>query len=238
VNFLAHLLLSPPTPDGRLGGLLGDFVKGPLKQAGYRLSVTQAIRLHRRVDSFTDTHPAVRAARSLVSPARRRFAGILVDVFFDHLLARRWECWHAAPLPQFAGLVYGELACTLHPVPPRFAAMAQIMAAQDWLGSYASTDGISLALERIRACSHYGRQCEWTCRGAEPGARRRPDWTSGQGVQRRAAPRQAHSRTGCHHKSRARRCKASPGPNPGFVLRMARDFSGGNASGVRSVNRP
>jgi acyl carrier protein phosphodiesterase len=149
VNFLAHLLLSPPTPDGRLGGLLGDFVKGPLEQAGYPPSVTQAIRLHRRVDSFTDTHPAVRAARSLVSPARRRFAGILVDVFFDHLLARRWECWHAAPLPQFADLVYGELACTLHPVPPRFAAMAQIMAAQDWLGSYASTDGVSLALERM-----------------------------------------------------------------------------------------
>ena len=149
MNFLAHLLLSPPTPDGRLGGLLGDFVKGPLDQAGYPPSVVQGIRLHRRVDSFTDAHPAVHAARNLVSPARRRFAGILVDIFFDHFLARRWERWHPDPLPRFAGLVYGELARTPHSVPPRFALMAPAMAAQDWLGSYASVDGISLALERM-----------------------------------------------------------------------------------------
>jgi acyl carrier protein phosphodiesterase len=149
VNFLAHLLLSPPTPDGRLGGLLGDFVKGPLERAGYPASVVQGIRLHRHVDSFTDAHPAVRVARGLVSPGRRRFAGILVDIFFDHFLARRWEHCHPDPLSRFAGLVYGELARTPHPVPPRFALMAPAMAAQDWLGSYASVDGISLALERM-----------------------------------------------------------------------------------------
>ena len=154
MNFLAHLLLSPPTADGRLGGLLGDFVKGPLEQAGYPSSVVEGIRLHRRVDSFTDAHPAVCAARNLMSPGRRRFAGILVDVFFDHFLARRWERWHPAPLPRFAALVYGELARTPHPIPPRFAAMAPAMAAQDWLGTYADIDGIALTLERMsrRSC--------------------------------------------------------------------------------------
>ena len=149
MNFLAHLLLSPPTPDGRLGGLLGDFVKGPLDQAGYPPGVTAGIRLHRRVDSFTDAHPAVQVARNLVSPGRRRFAGILVDIFFDHFLAQRWERWHAVPLPRFASTVYDELARTPHSVPSRFALMAPTMAAQDWLGSYASAVGISLTLERM-----------------------------------------------------------------------------------------
>jgi acyl carrier protein phosphodiesterase len=149
VNFLAHLLLSPPTADGRLGGLLGDFVKGPLTHAGYPPSVVDGIRLHRQVDTFTDAHPAVQAARNLVSPGRRRFAGILVDVFFDHFLARRWEHWHPAPLRRFADLVYDELARTPHPVPPRFAAMAPTMAAQDWLGTYANIAGIALTLERM-----------------------------------------------------------------------------------------
>ena len=89
-----------------------------------------------------------------------------------------------------------------------------------------------------RACSRYGRQCERAWQAAGLGGRRSSGWMPEQGVQRRHAARQARSRTGCHQKARARRCKSSPGVQPGCGLRLSRGHSGGNASGVRSVNRP
>ena len=75
MNFLAHLYLSPPTPDALLGSLLGDFVKGPVERAGYNAEITTAIRLHRAIDTFTDSHPIVLASKARISPARRRYAG-------------------------------------------------------------------------------------------------------------------------------------------------------------------
>jgi acyl carrier protein phosphodiesterase len=149
MNFLAHLYLSPPTPDAWLGSLLGDFVKGPLDASGYRGELHAAIRLHRAVDTFTDAHPVVREAKSLVSPARRRYAGILVDIFFDHFLAARWTDWHAAPLRDFADDVYASLARPSVPLPDRFGRLVPHLVAQDWLAGYASLDGIGLTLDRM-----------------------------------------------------------------------------------------
>ena len=149
MNFLAHLYLSPPTPDAWLGSLLGDFVKGPLDASGYGGEVHAAIRLHRAIDTFTDAHPTVRDARALVSPARRRYAGILVDIFFDHFLAARWTAWHEAPLRSFADDVYASLTRPSVPLPDRFGRLVPHLVAQDWLGEYATLDGIAITLERM-----------------------------------------------------------------------------------------
>lgn len=149
MNFLAHLYLSPPTPDAWLGSLLGDFVKGPLDAGGYGGELEAAIRLHRTVDTFTDAHPVVREAKALVSPARRRYAGILVDIFFDHFLAARWTAWHAAPLRDFADGVYASLARPSVPVPDRFGRLVPRLVAQDWLAGYATLDGIEITLDRM-----------------------------------------------------------------------------------------
>lgn len=149
MNFLAHLYLSPPTPDAWLGSLLGDFVKGPLDASGYGGELQAAIQFHRTVDTFTDAHPVVRHAKALVSPARRRYAGILVDIFFDHFLAARWTAWHAAPLRDFADDVYAALSQTSVPVPDRFGRLVPHLVAQDWLAGYATLEGIELTLDRM-----------------------------------------------------------------------------------------
>lgn len=149
MNFLAHLYLSPPTPDAWLGSLLGDFVKGPLDASGYRGELQSAIRLHRAVDTFTDAHPVVKKAKSLVSPARRRYAGILVDIFFDHFLAARWTAWHDDPLRTFADGVYASLSRPSVPVPDRFGRLVPHLVAQDWLTGYATLEGIALTLDRM-----------------------------------------------------------------------------------------
>ncbi len=134
MNYLAHLHLGGEAPSQLLGSLYGDFVKGPL--AGqWPADIEAAIRLHRRIDAFTDSHPLQAQARARFPLARRRYAGILLDLFFDHCLARNWSDYASEPLPAFTGRVYRVLAAE-PTLPGRLALIAPRMAAQDWLGSY------------------------------------------------------------------------------------------------------
>ena len=148
MNFLGHLALSPPEDDALLGSLLGDFVKGPLGDR-YPGPLGAAIALHRRIDSFTDAHPLVAASRARVGPAHRRYAGIMVDLYYDHFLARRWASYHDEPLAQFSARVYALLERRSEALPERLRAIAPRMAAHDWFGSYAEVDNIGRALEGI-----------------------------------------------------------------------------------------
>lgn len=134
MNYLAHLHLGGPQPGQLLGSLYGDFVKGPLV-GRFATEVEAAIRLHRRIDAFTDRHPLVRLAVARFPAERRRYAGILLDLFFDHCLARHWDDYADESLALFTGRVYGVLAAEAE-LPGRLALIAPRMAEQDWLGSY------------------------------------------------------------------------------------------------------
>lgn len=134
MNYLAHLHLGGDAPPQLLGSLYGDFVKGPL--AGqWPAAIEAAIRLHRRIDAFTDNHPLQARARARFPAERRRMAGMLLDLFFDHCLARDWSDFAAQPLDVFTAQVYRVLAAESE-LPGRLALIAPRMAAQDWLGSY------------------------------------------------------------------------------------------------------
>ncbi len=148
MNYLAHLYLSEANDDAWLGSLLGDFVKGPL-DGRYSETITQAIVLHRKIDSFTDSHPLVLRSKARISPTRRRYAGIMTDMFYDHFLARHWEDFHDEPLALFAGRIYRVLDKHHGILPERLQHMAPIMAQGDWLGSYADIDSIHSALNRM-----------------------------------------------------------------------------------------
>ncbi|MEG1629445.1 acyl carrier protein phosphodiesterase [Pseudomonas sp.] len=134
MNYLAHLHLGGQQPEQLLGSLYGDFVKGPL--AGrFSVSLEAAIRLHRQIDVFTDSHPLVLQSLGRFPRERRRYAGIILDVFFDHCLALHWQDYAEQPLEQFTGNVYQVLAAQAD-LPGRLAQIAPYMAADDWLGSY------------------------------------------------------------------------------------------------------
>ncbi|WAJ38695.1 ACP phosphodiesterase [Pseudomonas sp. GOM7] len=134
MNYLAHLHLGGDARAQLLGSLYGDFVKGPLDGRWPR-DIEAAIRLHRRIDAFTDSHPLQARARARFPLERRRMAGMLLDLFFDHCLARDWAAYAAQPLEHFTDRVYRVLAAE-PALPGRLALMAPRMAAQDWLGSY------------------------------------------------------------------------------------------------------
>ena len=148
MNFLAHALLSHATPELLIGGMLGDFVKGAVKDH-YHPEVRAGILLHRAIDRYTDAHPLVHASRARVSPARRRFAGVLVDVFYDHFLARHWQRYSAVPLEEFTHQVYATLLPHLAGFPERLQRILPRMAADDWLASYAEIESVDAALHGI-----------------------------------------------------------------------------------------
>ena len=85
MNYFAHLVLSQPTIESTVGNLLGDFARG-VDQSKLEPAVLAGLKNHRAVDRFTDSHPEISALRQCFSSKRRRFAGIALDVYFDHLL--------------------------------------------------------------------------------------------------------------------------------------------------------
>jgi acyl carrier protein phosphodiesterase len=134
MNYLAHLHLGGQRPAQLLGSLYGDFVKGVL--AGrFAPELEASIRLHRRIDAFTDSHPLILSALARFPTQQRRYAGIMLDVFFDHCLARDWHLHADMPLNVFTDNVYAVLRAEPE-LPGRLASIAPRMAAQDWLGSY------------------------------------------------------------------------------------------------------
>ncbi|WP_346838155.1 ACP phosphodiesterase [Microbulbifer sp. SAOS-129_SWC] len=148
MNYLAHLLLSGSDPDWRLGGLLGDFVKGPL--VGERPAAIEAgIRLHRRIDAGTDAHPAYRAALTLLDPHWRRYAGIALDIWFDHLLARKWPQRCPQPLDDFCDQCWRDFHARSRYIPPRAQAFVARAEQFKLLQGYREREVIERTLARV-----------------------------------------------------------------------------------------
>ncbi|MCU0863140.1 MAG: ACP phosphodiesterase [Planctomycetes bacterium] len=145
MNWLAHLRLSPPAPLLRLGNLAADFVQG-VDLATLHPELQRGIAMHRAVDRFVDAHPLVDSARARVPPPLRRFAGVLIDVYCDHFLARDWDRLGAGqPLDAFLGEVHAALRTHHELLPPALQRVAPRLCADGWIEGYAQLDG----LERV-----------------------------------------------------------------------------------------
>ena len=149
MNWLAHLFLSEPEVEHRLGNLLADLVKGKAR-AALPPGIQRGIACHQAIDAFTDTHAIVQRSKRRIGEEHGRFAGILVDMFYDHFLARNWEQYASMPLEQFTAEIYqsfrGYAAADL---PEEARDLLARMSTTDLLGSYASLTGIAAALRRL-----------------------------------------------------------------------------------------
>jgi acyl carrier protein phosphodiesterase len=156
MNYLAHAFLAGPIATDRIGGVIGDFVKGPLDPlpAGLGPDLAAGVALHRRIDSYADSHPAFRRSRARVSAQRRRVSGIMIDLFYDHFLALHWERVSASlpverSLVAFAAHTYRLIGAHPDPLPPAFMLVFERMSSHDWLASYRDADNVTLALDRM-----------------------------------------------------------------------------------------
>lgn len=148
MNYLAHLFLSSESPQAVAGAMLGDFVKGSRKDS-YPTDIRRGIELHRSIDTFTDAHEIVRDAKRLFSTERRRFAGILLDIFFDHFLAKNWSHYSEIELKQFTSQAYENLQRQEEWLTPDLAKVIPLMSREDWLGNYQRIDWVEFTLTRL-----------------------------------------------------------------------------------------
>ena len=148
MNWLAHLLLSEPTPAFRVGNLLPDLLPAAeLKRLPQEFQC--GIRRHLQIDAFTDSHPIVRRSVLLLGPAYRRFGGILTDMFYDHFLACDWRRYSEATLEDFSSTIYSSFESLRQDIPPAASLRLQQIKTADLLCSYREIDGIRCALDGI-----------------------------------------------------------------------------------------
>lgn len=148
MNYLAHFWLTDAAKLPLAGAILGDLVRGRL-EGKFPPALERSIRLHRRIDVLTDTHPLSLAARTEFAPGARRYAGILLDVLHDHCLARDWPRYSAEPLAEFAARAAQATAAEsagfarAGSSPPTAAQLRSLLL------SYAEETGIERALARV-----------------------------------------------------------------------------------------
>lgn len=159
MNLLAHVLLAWHTlgnTSGQecTGAVMADSFGGQ-KLADYPIGIRMGIRQHRDIDAFTDRHPGFARCRRLIAEAGapRFTAGILTDIFWDHVLASDWKTWGeplcGLDLEPFCDNVYSLLWLTKDCQSPGFASAAKWIAGRRWLSSYASLDGIERTLRGL-----------------------------------------------------------------------------------------
>ena len=151
VNHFAHLLLAQPTVESTVGNLLGDFARG-VNQKALSPAVLAGLQNHRAVDRFTDAHPLVREMRRSFSRERRRFAGIALDIYFDHLLLRHWSQFEQRDADQVIAGFYRRMAAGRSLMPKENMRHAtRRMIEFDWFGSYRQLDAVAESLDRVAA---------------------------------------------------------------------------------------
>jgi acyl carrier protein phosphodiesterase len=146
MNLLAHVYLSGNDPGIMVGNFMGDFVKGKDFRKRYPSPVVKGIELHRAIDSFTDDHSIVDKSKSRLRPTYRHYSGVIVDMFYDHFLAKNWSSFHHEPLPDFAEKTYRIIGQHASMLPQEAIHMMPYMVKGNWLVNYANVEGIQRAL--------------------------------------------------------------------------------------------
>ena len=148
MNHLAHLFLADDDAESLIGNLAGDFVKGHL---GGRFSpgVEAGIVRHRRIDRFTDEHPATVALRRVLIPDHGHYARVIVDLFIDHFLACRFEEIGREPLEAFLARTFSKIDPHAGTLPGALKQVYPRMRDEGWLLSYRHVKGIETALRNM-----------------------------------------------------------------------------------------
>src|SRR5438477_7550679 len=131
-----------------LGGIVADFARPPVV-ATLPAAVQEGIRLHRLIDGFTDRHPIVQGSISRIAEKFHWFSGIIIDIYYDHILARDWSRYSAEPLEAFADRAYDAIEAQLEFIPEEGREFARRFIDDDRLVQYGTIEGITNTLSRV-----------------------------------------------------------------------------------------
>ena len=160
MNYLAHLYLSGDSDEIKLGNFIGDYVKGN-KYLNYPEKVAYGIRMHRSIDSFTDSHADVRECNKLLKPGFGRHAGIVSDIFFDHFLASRFHEYSSYTLRQFSKQVHSVFISNFGLLPLRVKQFLPFLIQHKRLESYAMRETMFHVLEIMSRRTSLPSNSQW-----------------------------------------------------------------------------
>ena len=158
MNHFAHLVLAQPTVESTVGNLLGDFARG-VDHTALPASIQAGLRNHRMVDRFTDSHPLVMDMKRGFSARRRRFAGIALDIYFDHLLLTHWNRFEERGLEESIAGFYQRMDEGQKMMPhDNMRRATRRMIDHDWFGSYRDLDAVAESLDRVAGRIRFANQ--------------------------------------------------------------------------------
>lgn len=160
MNFLAHLYLSGTDREVMVGNFIGDFVKGKDLDSRYGVGIARGVRLHREIDFFTDRHPIVKQSKDRLRPKYRHYSAVIVDVFYDHFLAKNWDAYSSEFLPDYTDSCYSVILSYDSVLPEEVKYMMNFMVKQNWLVNYARIEGIHRALTGMSRRSKFDSKME------------------------------------------------------------------------------
>ena len=145
LNFLAHLYLSPINTDVMMGNFFADGILGNQFQH-FNQDIKNGIKLHREIDTFTDSHPIVKQSKRRLHDRYRLYKGIIIDIFYDHYLAKNWTDYSAIPLDVYVDSIYNLLQKEYKTLPEKTQHMLPYMIEYNWLYNYQFKEGIQRVL--------------------------------------------------------------------------------------------
>lgn len=146
MNFLAHIYLSGDDELLTIGNFIADGIRGK-KYKDYSKNIQKGILLHREIDTYTDAHKTVRLSTKRLHKNYGHYSGVIVDILYDHFLAKNWSQYSDVPLKEYVDNFYNSLYVNFEILPERIQKMMPYMIADNWLLSYESIEGITRVLE-------------------------------------------------------------------------------------------
>jgi acyl carrier protein phosphodiesterase len=145
MNFLAHLYLSGDDEQLVVGNFIADHVKGN-NVFKYSDGIQKGIRLHREIDTFTDAHPIFLQSKSRLADSYRKYAGVVVDMFYDHFLSANWTSYSAEDMESFVDRIHDIIVKRYPILPHRSQQFVAYMKKFNWLSGYGTIGGLTRAL--------------------------------------------------------------------------------------------
>ena len=148
MNFLAHIYLSGNDDEVTIGNFIADGIKGK-RYLNYPAGISKGIILHRNIDTFTDAHPIVHQSTARLHKNYSHYSGVIVDILYDHFLAKNWNTYCSQPLDEYVEDFYELLRENFTSLPARIQRMMPYMIADNWLFNYATVEGIGRILTQM-----------------------------------------------------------------------------------------
>lgn len=148
MNYLAHIYLSGNDDNIKIGNFIADFIYGNQYQ-DYSENIQKGILLHRYIDTYTDAHPVFRQSKKRLFPEFRHYSSVIVDMFYDHFLAKNFSTYSSVTLENFASSFYEILESNLDDLPEKVQHLLPIMSKYNWLVSYRNVDDLQSILKQM-----------------------------------------------------------------------------------------